>query len=189
MSKTNFHLNWSACLSVPTYLLCSRSIVAKPVPSYLLLLFSLNALAFKNSKNSYFYFQSKAEYIAIVAHSFGGIVTCKLADHFLSDFEERVFAVMLTDSVHQLDKDYRNNNLVKLLSRIGLNFVASNDVVGTDIPDDNEAIPMVSAGHSVHEWTSATCKEKLFERLKEKFAERKQQQPRVHDAKADNESD
>lgn len=38
--------------------------------------------------------------IAIVAHSFGGVVTLDLAKEFGKEFKEKVFAVGFTDSVH-----------------------------------------------------------------------------------------
>lgn len=45
--------------------------------------------------------RSKARHIAIVAHSYGGVVTLELAKEFEDDFMRRVFSVSLTDSVHQ----------------------------------------------------------------------------------------
>lgn len=38
--------------------------------------------------------------IAIVAHSYGGVVTLDLANEFSKEFKEKVFAVGFTDSVH-----------------------------------------------------------------------------------------
>ena len=40
------------------------------------------------------------EAIAIVAHSYGGVVVTDLADKFPSDFKKKVFAIGFTDSVH-----------------------------------------------------------------------------------------
>lgn len=40
------------------------------------------------------------KHIAIVAHSYGGIVTVKLAQHKPDEFKRLVFAVAFTDSVH-----------------------------------------------------------------------------------------
>jgi hypothetical protein len=56
----------------------------------------------------------------------------------------------------------------KLFEKIALNYVTSGDPVGTKIPDRYEAVPMVSAGHETHEWTSASAFEHLFKRLEEK---------------------
>ena len=42
-----------------------------------------------------------ARHVAIVAHSYGGVVTLELSKEFEDDFINRVFSVSLTDSVHQ----------------------------------------------------------------------------------------
>lgn len=44
--------------------------------------------------------QDNASRVAIVAHSFGGVVTLDLANKFGKEFKEKVFAVGFTDSVH-----------------------------------------------------------------------------------------
>ncbi len=46
-----------------------------------------------------------AKHIAVVAHSFGGVVTCNLVKTFFQFFNEKVFAIMFADSIHQLEKD------------------------------------------------------------------------------------
>lgn len=43
---------------------------------------------------------SEPEAVAIVAHSYGGVVTVELAQKFPQFFKEKVFAVGFTDSVH-----------------------------------------------------------------------------------------
>lgn len=43
---------------------------------------------------------SSASVIAIVAHSYGGVVTLALADQLESELEQRVKAIAFTDSVH-----------------------------------------------------------------------------------------
>ena len=92
-------------------------------------------------------FQSGAKHIAVVAHSYGGVVTVKLAEEYFDDFKSRVFSVLLTDSVHWLDR--KKKNVVARLKKIGLNFVTSGKEVGTPISDRGEDIPRVSAGHQV----------------------------------------
>jgi len=44
--------------------------------------------------------QSKAGEVAIVAHSYGGIVTTSLMDEYSVFFHEKVKAIAFTDSVH-----------------------------------------------------------------------------------------
>lgn len=44
------------------------------------------------------------EAIAIVAHSYGGVVVNDLCNQFSSDFKKKLFAIGLTDSVHSSHK-------------------------------------------------------------------------------------
>ncbi len=92
--------------------------------------------------------QSPAKHVAIVAHSYGGIVTTSLAKKFLPEFEKRVFSIMFTDSVHSLKKD-RSDAVANFLEKIALNYVATHggEPLGTEIPNKyKDAVPMVSAG-------------------------------------------
>lgn len=43
---------------------------------------------------------TQPEYVAVVGHSYGGVVTLDLARRYTKFFKNRVFAVGLTDSVH-----------------------------------------------------------------------------------------
>jgi pimeloyl-ACP methyl ester carboxylesterase len=101
--------------------------------------------------------------IAIVAHSYGGIVTSELARKYNEHFEKKVFAVAFTDSVHG------SRGLTSRIIDIGINFVASSDKLGTEQHNYEGDIKRVSAGHSKHEWTSYSCIEALFEFLQEKY--------------------
>ncbi|GBN47264.1 Protein FAM172A [Araneus ventricosus] len=46
--------------------------------------------------------KAAAKYIAIVAHSYGGIVTVNMCRSFPESFQKRVFAIAFTDSPHSL---------------------------------------------------------------------------------------
>ena len=59
-------------------------------------------------------------------------------------------------------------DLSKFFQKTALNYIACDDPVGTVIQDRREAVPMVSAGHVVHEWTSASAFEHLFKMLEKK---------------------
>lgn len=50
--------------------------------------------------NQFIHGKENAQRIAIVAHSYGGVVTLDLAKQFSKDFKDKVFAVGFTDSVH-----------------------------------------------------------------------------------------
>lgn len=43
---------------------------------------------------------ANADAIAVVAHSYGGHITIELGEKYTKDFEDKVFAIALTDSVH-----------------------------------------------------------------------------------------
>lgn len=100
--------------------------------------------------------------IAIVAHSYGGYVAVGLNKKFVEDFKKKVFAVALTDSVHGHCNDPR-------LIEIGINFVSSDNPMGTPESDDDNDMPRVSAGHPKHEMTSYACFEALFEFLQKRY--------------------
>ncbi|XP_041980494.1 cotranscriptional regulator FAM172A isoform X2 [Aricia agestis] len=59
--------------------------------------------------------------IVIVAHSFGGYLTLMLSDMFRTDFEQRVKAVALTDSVHRY-------------SRVKMNVYLKTQRIGFPVP-------------------------------------------------------
>lgn len=106
--------------------------------------------------------------VAIVAHSYGGIVTMHLADTFKDYFKSKVFAIAFTDSVHCPLCD---DDLMEFLKTIGRNYVTSDKTLNEELVDKNDTIdiPKYSAGHTKHEWTSYTSIEPLFEFLEEKY--------------------
>lgn len=105
---------------------------------------------------------SNAKKIAIVGHSYGGIVIAQLAQKFKTDFDEKVFAVAFTDSVH-------GRGLTKRVIDIGVNFVTSNKPLNTVLQSRNGDMELRSAGHHKHEMTSWSCIEALFNFIKEKY--------------------
>ena len=108
---------------------------------------------------------ANAKTIAVVAHSYGGHVAGALSNKYSEDFESKVIAVALTDSVHG------SRDLNPRLSKIGINFVSSHDPLGTPQENYNNDMPRVSAGHPKHEMTSYSCMEALFEFLEKRFEE------------------
>lgn len=113
---------------------------------------------------------ANAKSIAVVAHSYGGYVTTGLSKKFKEDFKSRVFAVALTDSVHGHNSDPR-------LAKIGINFVSSDEPLGTPERSSDEDISRVSAGHPKHEMTSYSCFEALFEFLEKRYKEEREAGP------------
>jgi len=107
---------------------------------------------------------SKASKVVVIAHSYGGIVAMHLASTFSGDWVKRVHGLLLTDSVHgRLTGDATTDDH---LIKIGQNWVSSDDPVGTPISSSyirKGGIPLVSAGHSKHEWTTWAASGQLFE--------------------------
>ena len=106
-----------------------------------------------------------AKSIAVVAHSYGGHLAVDLSANFKDDFNSKVFAVALTDSVHTR---HRVSNRV---NKIGMNFVSSDKPVGEPEHTSESDMPRVSSGHHKHEMTSHACIEKLFEFLRMRYKE------------------
>ncbi|XP_063708461.1 FAM172 family protein homolog CG10038 isoform X2 [Culicoides brevitarsis] len=102
------------------------------------------------------------EAISIVAHSYGGVVTVDLANHFDTDFREKVFAVGFTDSVHY-------HNVPKTLQEYGRNWVTSSEKLDTPLKKRTNDVPCFSAGHTKHEYTSWSCIDALFKFFEERY--------------------
>lgn len=106
---------------------------------------------------------SYAKTIVIVAHSYGGHLVCELANAFHDDFEKKVVAVALTDSVHC------SRAVSKRLATIGINYVSSDKPLGTPERFYSEDMARVSAGHIKHEMTSWSCMKALFDFINERY--------------------
>merc|ERR1712181_185985 len=100
--------------------------------------------------------------VVVVAHSYGGIVAMHLAATFGEDWVKRVAGLLLTDSVH--GRLTGNPTTDSHLIKIGQNWVARDDPVGTPVSSVfGGGIPLVSAGHSKHEWTTWAACDQIFE--------------------------
>lgn len=111
---------------------------------------------------------SNAKSIAVVAHSYGGHVATKLSSKFREDFENKVFAVAFTDSVHS------SYGVKSRLSKIGTNFVSSSKPLGTLERSYSGDMPRVSAGHTKHEMTSFACIDALFEFVEKMYKQERE---------------
>jgi len=107
---------------------------------------------------------AKASKVVVVAHSYGGIVAMHLASTFGEEWVRRVAGLLLTDSVH--GRLTGNPATDSHLIEIGQNWVSSDDPVGTPVSSvfvRKGGIPLVSAGHSKHEWTTWAACGQIFE--------------------------
>ncbi|XP_053695678.1 FAM172 family protein homolog CG10038 isoform X1 [Sabethes cyaneus] len=106
---------------------------------------------------------SNPQAVAIVAHSYGGVVTVELAQKFPKFFKEKVFAVGFTDSVH-------SPSLVpEPLIEIGRNWVTSKEPLDTTLTISKHDLPRYSAGHIKHEMTSYSCMDALFKFFEQRY--------------------
>jgi len=107
---------------------------------------------------------SPSKFIAVVAHSYGGIVAVDLAEKFKLDLMERVGAFLLTDSVHHKLTD--DDSVNEKLQRIGINYVCSKAPLDTVLPKyimrSDYSIPRVSSGSNEHIWTSFYAMESVM---------------------------
>ncbi|XP_073989562.1 FAM172 family protein homolog CG10038 isoform X2 [Rhodnius prolixus] len=133
---------------------------------------SSNAQEHASTVWSHYITQSRAQKIAIIAHSFGGVVTMSLASNFEEDFLKRVFAIGLTDSVHGKIPRAVSSVLADHLAKIGRNWVSSSDVLDSPLPEQTGEIQCVSAGISKHELTSWSCMDSLFSFIEERLENR-----------------
>ena len=104
----------------------------------------------------------EAQHIVIVAHSYGGIVTTYLARKFEEEFNEKVRAVVFTDSVHI------RKNVSERLAQVGVNYITSNTPINTLLTKKENEIEERSAGTIKHELTSHKCIDYAFQFIKEK---------------------
>lgn len=124
---------------------------------------------------------SEPESVAIVAHSYGGVVTVELAQKFPEFFKEKVFAVGFTDSVH-------SSSLVpEQLIEIGRNWVTSKEPLDTTLTISKRDLPRYSAGHIKHEMTSYSCKDALFKFFEQRHAQLKGEDPEPDSKKSKSE--
>jgi len=112
-----------------------------------------------------------AKNIAIVAHSYGGIVTTVMASQFAEEFEKRVFAIAFTDSVHSLEWQQAPESITKLYHTKALNWVSSDEPLDKPVRQPRNDAPRVSAGHPKHEWTSCSALPSVFKFFGKKYTE------------------
>ncbi|KAG6452030.1 hypothetical protein O3G_MSEX007436 [Manduca sexta] len=111
--------------------------------------------------------QTMALSIVIVAHSYGGVVAVNLANEMRDDFEMRVKAVALTDSVHT----YANKPITPCMKQISRNWISSQKALDVPMKTPDFEITRVSAGVERHERTSGACIESVFKFIDQKLHE------------------
>lgn len=111
-----------------------------------------------------------AKHVAIVAHSYGGVSTLELAKNHLREFEERVFAIALTDSVHGLKQQEAAPEVIDYYKQHVVNWASAYDPLDAPLTTSREDVPTVSAGTDKHEYTSFSSMHSIFKFFTEKYA-------------------
>lgn len=113
-----------------------------------------------------------ARHVAIVAHSYGGVVAVNLATEFFPSFRDRVFAVALTDSVHSFGNQKVPPRVVQFLCQVSRNWVSSPEPLDRPLRERRDGCPdvkRVSAGTVKHEVTSWSSFASVFEFLESAY--------------------
>lgn len=110
--------------------------------------------------------KAAAKHIAIIAHSYGGVVTVNLMTEFYA-MRDRVFAIAMTDSVHSMQHQKVPSWVVQWLCQVSCNWVSSPEPLDTPMKlrRDSADIRRVSAGTVTHELTSWSSFASVFEFL------------------------
>jgi hypothetical protein len=114
---------------------------------------------------------SNHQNVGIIAHSYGGPVCFHLMEKFPTDFQERVFGVLLTDSAHGGGGGQKM--VPKNVSEICINFVTSDQKLNTELNPRSDGIATRSAGHIIHEWTPSSSRNALFQAFDEFYQKAK----------------
>jgi hypothetical protein len=118
--------------------------------------------------------QSNAKDIVIVAHSYGGVCTMNLLEYRNEAILARVRAIAFTDSVHSsYPLPYTNvkkDPTASYLKERCVNWITSNTPLDTEINVPKSNCPCVSAGHTKHEYTSASAFPSVMKFINEKVA-------------------
>lgn len=113
---------------------------------------------------------AKAKNIVVVAHSYGGVVLCNILEKYIQDFQERVFSVVFTDSVHGADRTLWSKQVKEFLKQRAVNFASTyvpiNLIMLSSNPDD---VMSVSAGTKEHERTSNACIDSAFKFIRDNY--------------------
>ncbi|XP_076466037.1 cotranscriptional regulator ARB2A-like [Babylonia areolata] len=107
---------------------------------------------------------AKAQNVAVVAHSYGGIVACTIAETFLKDFQRRVFSIVFTDSVHTDGRALWSKPVKDFMKQRAVNYISAVEPLDTRMENiHSDDCLALSAGTTEHERTSHSCINSAFQ--------------------------
>ncbi|XP_063309762.1 cotranscriptional regulator ARB2A [Pelobates fuscus] len=98
--------------------------------------------------------KAQAENVFFVAHSYGGLAFVELIIQREADVKNKVTAVALTDSVHNVWHQEANKTIREWMRENCCNWVSSSEPLDTSVESMLPDCPRVSAGTERHELTS-----------------------------------
>ncbi|XP_035211785.1 cotranscriptional regulator FAM172A homolog [Stegodyphus dumicola] len=114
--------------------------------------------------------KAAAKHIAIVAHSYGGIVAVNMCKTFPESFRERVIAIAFTDSPHSLVAQGLPPSLIEWLRTVSRNWVSSHKPLDTPLILSNvHEVECYSAGTQRHDLTSWMSFTSVYEFIDAKY--------------------
>ncbi|GFT79683.1 cotranscriptional regulator FAM172A [Nephila pilipes] len=114
--------------------------------------------------------QVAAKNIAIVAHSYGGIVTVNMCRSFPESFQKRVFSIAFTDSPHSLVNQGLSQSAIEWFRKVGRNWVFSNLPLDTYLRTfDGYEVDCYSAGTQRHDLTSWMSFASVYEFIDQRY--------------------
>ncbi|XP_060577201.1 cotranscriptional regulator FAM172A homolog [Ruditapes philippinarum] len=119
---------------------------------------------------------TNTEKMMILVHGSGVVRAGQWARRFqcknhLREFEERVFAIALTDSVHGLRGQEAEPEVVSYYKQNVVNWASAMDPLDAPLITSTDEVPTVSAGTDVHEKTSYTSMHSIFKYFTKKYNE------------------
>jgi predicted alpha/beta hydrolase family esterase len=115
--------------------------------------------------------KAAAKELYIVAHSYGGIVTTRVADErgVRDNFQKRVKKIAFTDSVHNFASQHTSSTVKRWMVSHSRNWISCEDPLDTELMMPRGEVQKVSAGTNKHEETSYFAMESIFTYFREKL--------------------
>eukprot|EP01155_Anaeramoeba_flamelloides_P025143 Anaeramoba_flamelloidesa812460_20.p1 GENE.a812460_20~~a812460_20.p1 ORF type:complete len:209 (+),score=29.95 a812460_20:65-628(+) len=110
-----------------------------------------------------FVMKANSSQVYFVSHSYGGVSTIKLLLKRPKEVMGKVQKIAFTDSAHWFNEQMGSENVRYWLYKHAKNWVTSEAPLNTLIYKKKNGTVCVSAGHTLHEWTSPSSRTAIFD--------------------------